>query len=229
MELVNISAWVFERGMSTDSQWQALTFSAKNQSPVKHTWLSLWRLLERQLPREHHQSPSTWDFKFFEISNSILLKQDHRTDVQGKGSIFRLKWSLARNFFQRVLLNVRTSPNTWALMGLSIVWKLSSRNISKTTSPSLFITYMYIIHVNMKNKSYYDFETKKGPFSFSLLSAPWLNIFENFFFEEVVRIMGYRMQLVRCKYVERLRRYLASKLVENLLWENNMGNFWPRT
>ena len=50
-------------------------------------------------------------------------------------------------------------------------------NISKTKSPSLYITYMYIIHKNMKNKSYYGFETKKGPFSFSIIAALRLGIF----------------------------------------------------
>ena len=34
------------------------------------------------------------------FSNTLLLEQDDRTDVQGKGSIFRLKEVHARNFFK---------------------------------------------------------------------------------------------------------------------------------
>ena len=149
--------------MSTDSQWRVLTFSAQNQC-IGEACMDRFSPVARSTTPARVSSISV-DTKirvFPSFSNTLLLQQDDRTDVQGKESIFRPKQMHARNFFK---VYSSRPPKTFR------------PNISKTTSPSLYITYMYIIHKNMKNKSYYGFETKKGPFSFSIITALRLGIF----------------------------------------------------
>ena len=59
------------------------------------------------------------------FSNTLLLEQDDRTDVQGKGSIFRLKEVHARNFFK---VYSSRPPNNF-LHGLLWVYSSGGRKL----------------------------------------------------------------------------------------------------
>ena len=145
------------------------------------------RVIDDKLRRLENPSFSRFQTRFFW---SKIIKQMYKA----KGRSLGWKRCMLETFSTCTLKR----PSIYRIHGLlwEISWKTVSPNISKTTSPSLYITYMYIIHKNMKNKSYYGFETKKGPFSFSIISAPWFGIFEIFKIEQIARMMGYRMQFV---------------------------------